>query len=159
MRHNMPVQIERVRDLEPGALNALVAESERGRMTFVRRLADEWAAGVNRFERPGEALFVARDAGQVVGVGGLNIDPYAGDATVGRVRHLYVLTAYRRLGIGARLVAEIIETARCSFGILRLSTSNRDAARLYERLGFRPTDATKCTHVMTIGAQRERTAR
>ena len=153
----MRVEIERLRDLEPGALDALIAESDRDRMTFVRRLADEWAASVNRFDRPGEALIVARDASQIVGVGGLNVDPYAGNPSVGRVRHLYVLTAYRRRDIGERLVAEIIAAARDRFHTLRLSTSNPEAARLYERLGFRRADGANCTHLMTIGAQRERT--
>jgi len=39
------------------------AESERAGYGFVRRLADEWASGANRFGRPGEALFAARMMG------------------------------------------------------------------------------------------------
>jgi GNAT superfamily N-acetyltransferase len=153
------VTIDRIGDLEAGQLAALVAESEAQGLTFVRRLADEWATGVNRFDRPGEALFVARDDGRVVGVGGLNLDPYAAEPTVGRVRHLYVLTVYRRLGIGRRLVEEIVETARGRFERLRLSTSNPEAARLYERLGFRPrAGVAHCTHALEMSSQPERTA-
>ena len=152
------MQIQRRPDLRPEQLAALIAESEAHGLRLVRRLADEWATGVNRFDRPGEALFVAGDARQIVGVGGLNVDPYAGNPTVGRVRHLYVLTSYRRLGIGERLVAEIVAAARDRFQTLRLSTSNPEAARLYERLGFRRANAADCTHVMAISAQRERTA-
>ncbi|PYN03818.1 MAG: GNAT family N-acetyltransferase, partial [Candidatus Rokuibacteriota bacterium] len=112
-----------------------------------------WAAGVNHFDRPGEALFVARDGERVIGVGGLNIDPYAATGNVGRVRHLYVLAAHRRRGIGERITAEIIAAARGRFENLRLRTSNPAAARLYERLGFRRTDDADCTHVMRIDAQ------
>jgi hypothetical protein len=38
--------------------------------------------------RPGEALFVARVGERVVGVCGLNVDPYTAEPRVGRVRHL-----------------------------------------------------------------------
>jgi GNAT superfamily N-acetyltransferase len=152
------VGIERISDLAAEQVTALVAESEAQGLRFVRRLAEEWASGANRFDRPGEAVFVARDDGRV-GVGGLNVDPYAAEPTVGRVRHLYVLTAYRRLGIGRRIVEEIIEAARGRFERLRLSTSNPEAARLYERLGFHPrAGVAHCTHAMDMSAQPERTA-
>jgi predicted GNAT family acetyltransferase len=51
-------------------------------------------------------------------------------------------------------VAEIIGAARGRFDSLRLSTANPDAARLYERLGFRPScDDTHCTHVLELAAR------
>ena len=155
------MEIQRLSHLAPGELLTLIADSETQGLRFMRRLADEWADGVNRFDRPGEALFFARDGSSVVGVGGLNIDPYADDTTVGRVRHLYVLSAYRRRGIGERLVTAIIDAARGRFSTLRLRTSNPDAARLYERMGFarRPVEA-DCTHMLEIAVRsgRERTA-
>ena len=141
--------IERLTHLTPAQLAAPIAESEAHGLGFVRRLADEWASGANRFDRPGEALFAARDGAEIVGVGGLNVDPYTSDPPTGHVRHLYVMTAHRRHGVGAVLVSEIIAAARGNFHTLRLSTSNPDAARLYERLRFRPrADVAKCTHVL-----------
>ena len=110
----MTVAIERLTDLQPERLAPLIAESERHGLRLVRRLVDEWASGANRFDRPGEALFVARSGEQVVGVCGLNIDRYAAQPSVGRLRHLYVLSAHRRLGIGEQLVTRVIETARRS---------------------------------------------
>ena len=68
--------IERLTHLTPELLAAPIAESEAHGLRFVRRLTDEWLNGVNRFDRPGEALFAARDGADVVAVGGLNIDPY-----------------------------------------------------------------------------------
>jgi GNAT superfamily N-acetyltransferase len=137
---------------EPDAeLGALVAESEQAGLRFVRRLVEEWASGANRFDRPGEALFGAWVDGRLVGVCGLNADPYAAEARVGRVRHLYVLSAFRRSGVGQRLIAEVIRAARGPFDTLRLRTDNAGAARLYEALGFRrTTPATHCTHVMDL---------
>jgi GNAT superfamily N-acetyltransferase len=155
------VEIERLSQLSPGQLRTLIADSEAHGLSFVRRLDEEWAGGVNRFDRPGEALFVAHDGSDVVGVGGLNVDPYADNTTVGRVRHVYVLSAYRRRGIAERLVTTIVEAARGRFSTLRLHTSNPDAARLYERLGFsRRADAARCTHTLEITARPrpERTA-
>ena len=141
--------IERLTHLTPELLATPLVESEARGIHFVRRLTDEWINGVNRFDRPGEALFAVRDAADIVAVGGLNVDPYTTEPGTGRVRHLYVVATHRRRGLGATLVGEIIATARSRFHTLRLSTSNPDAARLYERLGFRPcADVAKCTHIM-----------
>ncbi|MGH7375055.1 MAG: GNAT family N-acetyltransferase, partial [Candidatus Rokuibacteriota bacterium] len=133
----MAVLIERLSELPAELLGPLVVESERAGLRFVRRLADEWTSGRNRFDRPGERLLEAVVDGRMIGVCGLNVDPYAGAATIGRVRHLYVLSAYRKVGVGQRLVGEVVAAAREPFGVLRLRTENPVAARLYERMGFR----------------------
>jgi GNAT superfamily N-acetyltransferase len=137
---NVVLVIERVRDRPAELAGDLLSESEQAGSRIVRRLVDEWASGANRFDRPGEALFGAWAGGRLVGVCGLNVDPYARDARVGRVRHLYVLEALRRLGVGRQLVTHVIEAARGRFDHLRLRTDNPAAARLYESLGFRPRD-------------------
>lgn len=147
----MTVIIERVSELRPDQLAVLIADSEAAGQRIVRRLSDEWTSGVNRFDRPGEILFAAWKARELAAVGGLNVDPYAGTPRVGRVRHLYVLSTCRQLGIGRQLVEKIIETARGQFDSLRLRTFNPDAARLYERSGFRRRDdVADCTHVMEM---------
>jgi ribosomal protein S18 acetylase RimI-like enzyme len=145
------VKIERLSELPLEALEALIAESERVGLGFVRRLADEWATGANRFDRPGEVLFAAGLRGRLVGVCGLNVDPYAGEESIGRVRHLYVLAGCRRLGIGQRLVGEVVAAARGRFVRLHLRTTDPAAARLYERLGFRAAGGrSDCTHIMEL---------
>ena len=147
----MRALIERVSGAPLDRLAALLAESERQGFRFVRRLVEEWSSGANRFDRPGEALFVARVGDDVVGVCGLNVDPFAGDPKIGRVRHLYVLVPHRRSGIGEQLVADVLEAARGRFERLHLRTTNVTAARLYERLGFRRTfDARDHTHVVDV---------
>ena len=145
------VSVERLNEAPTGHLATLIVESEQAGLRLVRRLADEWADGRNRFDRPGEALFVACLDGRIVGVCGLNVDPYTTAPDVGRVRHLYVLVAQRRLGIGRRLVAEVVRAACRRFLTLRLSTTNAAAARLYEGFGFHRVDDTGCTHVMPLG--------
>lgn len=145
------VQIERLTEVPPGLFDLLVAESESAGYRLVRRLADEWASGENRFDRPGEVLFAAWVDGHLIGACGLNIDPYTKAASVGRVRHLYVLAAYRRLGVGGQLVGRVVDAARGRFGRLRLSTQNPEAAQLYERMGFaRSAGAPDHTHFLEL---------
>ena len=136
-------------------MKKLEAESERAGFRFLRRLVTEWDAGGNRFTRPGEALFAAVCGGRVVGVCGLNADPYAADAGVGRVRRLYVLATFRRRGVGRRLVREVIAAAAGNFRSLRLRTETAEAAQFYAAMGFRAcTGAADCTHVLELGAGR-----
>ena len=145
-----PASIEALRELSSDRVGDLLVDSEAADSRIVRRLIDDWAAGANRFDRPGEALFGASMAGRLVGVCGLNVDPYARDPRIGRVRHLYVLTAWRRHGVGRRLVAQVIEVAAGRFDSLRLRTNNLEAARLYEAVGFRARVEAECTHVMDL---------
>jgi GNAT superfamily N-acetyltransferase len=151
----MTPRIDRLADPLPEGLATLLADDERGGTRFVRRLVDEWASRTNRFDRPGEALFGAWIGEQLVGVCGLNVDPYATAQQVGRVRRLYVLTAFRRLGVGRRLVIEVIAAAGGRFDSLRLRTFNPAAAGLYETMGFRPSGgATDHTHAMELVSAR-----
>ena len=150
--------IEPLLNLPSDGLAELVADSEQGGWRFVRRLIEEWRSGLNRFDRPGEGLFAARRDGRVVGVCGLNIDPHAGHVRVGRLRHLYVLSSYRRRGVGRELVQAIIAAARQSFDRVHLRTENEEAARLYEAIGFsRCAGSADHTHALVLnGASAEK---
>jgi GNAT superfamily N-acetyltransferase len=145
-----PASIEALHELSTDRVGELLADSEAAGSRIVRRLVDDWTAGANRFDRPGEALFGASMAGRLVGVCGLNIDPYAANPRVGRVRHLYVLTACRRHGVGRQLVVRVIELATGRFDSLGLRTNDLEAARLYEAAGFRARAEGECTHVMDL---------
>jgi GNAT superfamily N-acetyltransferase len=134
------VSVERLHELPTDGLADLVAESEKAGFRFLRRLVEQWESGANRFAQPGEALFAAVVGGRIIGVCGLSVDPHRCDGRVGRVRHLYVATAFRRRGIGGLLVATVIRVARNAFEQLRLRTDSEPAARFYERLGFRRCD-------------------
>jgi GNAT superfamily N-acetyltransferase len=129
-------------------LDDLQAEARAEGYNFVETLVADWASGANRFDAPGEALFACFEDGRLVAVGGLNVDPFAGDAQVGRIRRVYVRAGWRGRGIGARLVARLIEEARKSFACVRLRAENPAAARLYERLGFTPIENADATHML-----------
>lgn len=143
--------VSRLTELPFNDFAILVAESEREGWDFIRRLVQEWESGTNRFARPGEALFGVRMDGRVVGVCGLNIDPYLTDSSIGRIRRVYVREQCRSQGIGRLLVEAAIAAARGRFRLLRLRTVNECAGRLYERLGFRKeAGADACTHTLTV---------
>jgi GNAT superfamily N-acetyltransferase len=134
-------------------LAALVQEATSDGYEFLIRLVQDWNDGTNRFSRPGECLQSAWMEGTLVGVGGLNVDPYAADPTVSRVRHLYVARSYRRLGVGSRLLARIVGDARDVFRMLRVRTYNSDASAFYVARGFSEvSDDDFCTHRLKMDA-------
>jgi GNAT superfamily N-acetyltransferase len=130
--------IRPIEHLPAVGLDALVRESEAEGFRFLRRLRDEFDAGTNRFDGAGEVLLGAWMGDALVAVGGINVDPYAGDARVGRLRHLYVGAAHRRSGVGREMVAALVRAAAAHFDALHLRTDTDAAARFYERLGFAP---------------------
>jgi GNAT superfamily N-acetyltransferase len=158
-RTQVDVVMDPVSHLPQEALAPLVAESELDGWRFVRRLADEWTSGANRFDKPAEALFIASLDGAIVGVCGLNVDPYAGDESVGRVRRLYVLRAYRGRGIGRGLVQAVVSAAAIGrFRMLRVRTESPEAGRFYDRLGFHQVAGiADCTHALDLVGAFQRT--
>ncbi|WP_445679657.1 GNAT family N-acetyltransferase [Radicibacter daui] len=121
---------------DPG-FAALLADCTADGNRIATRFAENWRSGANRFDRPGELLLSAHLGGRLAGFCGRNIDPYAGDPSAGRVRHLYVSSANRRHGIGSALVRAVIDGAERYFR--HLNTRAPDTAfAFYEALGFQP---------------------
>jgi GNAT superfamily N-acetyltransferase len=132
----------------PDDIAALLGASLAEGHNLVNRFVDEWDDGSNRFDRPGEIALQARWGAKLVGVGGLNRDPYLDDPAVGRIRHLYVSPDARRQGVGRSLVLGLIDEARPTFRRVRLRTSQPEASLLYLALGFEATsDEPDATHV------------
>ncbi|HEX2205461.1 MAG TPA: GNAT family N-acetyltransferase [Longimicrobium sp.] len=132
------------------ALEPLVAESEADGFHFLRRFHGDWLAGRARADAVDEWFLGVFDGGALVAVGGVTPDPYAADARVGRVRHLYVARAHRRRGLGRRLLAELEARARGVYDLLRLRTDTPEASRFYESLGFAPVESGSATHLRRL---------
>jgi hypothetical protein len=66
-------------------------------LRFLERLLAEWENG-SRFDQRGERFAGGFTDDVLAAVGGLSRDPYVDARDVGRLRHLYVLNAYRRRG-------------------------------------------------------------
>lgn len=128
--------LERVSELFTTELQHLVTEATAEGHLFMQRLVEEYEYGKNRFDKAGEALFVARLDERIVGVCGLNLDPYERDPDVGRVRHLFVEQSVRKMGIARALVSEVVREAANHYRVLLLRTRNPEADQLYRSLGF-----------------------
>ncbi|MBE1207873.1 GNAT family N-acetyltransferase [Aminobacter carboxidus] len=128
-----------LRPLVPDAatFQVLRGKSMAEGFSMLRRLQDHWRDGSNTFAKPGEALFGVFEGTSLVGMGGLNVDPYFADGGSGRVRHVYVDPEFRRHGVGRLLIEAIACHARARFALLNLRAP--DAAHaFYEALGFEP---------------------
>jgi GNAT superfamily N-acetyltransferase len=136
--------------LPVAGMDELQAEARAEGYDFIDTLVRDWASGANRFDRSGETVLGCFDEDMLVAVGGLNIDPFAGDPKTGRIRRIYVRREWRRKGIGRDLVTALIEEARRSFRFVRLRAENPDAARVYERLGFVPLANPDATHILFL---------
>lgn len=130
----------------PGDFARLRAESVAEGYGHLARLEADWIAGSNRFADPGEALFAAFAGGTLVGVGGINRDPYSTNDGVGRVRRLYVSPPHRELGLGRSLVENALNAACGHFSTVRVRVPDRAAAAFYEALGFIPAPTEFATH-------------
>ena len=137
--------IEPVTPDEPGYI-ALKAESIALNFNMLRRLEENWQRGENRFNAPGEKLLGAFLNGRLVGVCGLNRDPFSQQPRAGRIRHLYISERYRRRGIGQQLLVSVITHSSAWFDFLN-THAPAQAWPFYERLGFRPVyDEPRVTH-------------
>lgn len=145
------VVVRRVDTVGLSDIHPLVIESEQEGFRFVRRFYDDYISGANRFNHEGEALFVAKLAGQIVGICGLNRDPYIMDSNVGRVRRLYVHPNARRRAIGKQLVYHVIQEAAHYYKTLTLRTDSANADAFYRALGFSKSQTyADATHVLSF---------
>lgn len=145
------VTIARMDALPLEAIQPLLVEARAEGFRFLDWLIDDYQSGSNQFALPGEALFGGYHGPRLVAVGGLNRDPYAPVASAGRVRRVYVLSAWRRQGVGRQLVEAIIAEARHSFTLLTLRTPDESASRFYSSLGFHTSPAVPgATHHLVL---------
>ncbi len=92
-------------------------------------------------EKPLYLFLVAEEQGEVVGYGGLMKIQDEGDIT-----DIVVNEAFRGRGIGTRLMTALLEEGEkcgiCAF-TLEVRVGNKEAIRIYERLGFVPAGVRK----------------
>lgn len=131
-------------------VEALLPESKASGYDFIQRTIDDWNSGANQFSKPGEKLFGLTLAMELIGIGGLNCDPYIHDRNIGRVRHLYIKEAYRRKGYATLLMNKIINEAKNHYTVLRLFTDNPDASQFYINLGFKNINEPKVSHILNF---------
>ena len=126
------------------SFETLITEATSQGHGFVGRFAARWKSGEFLFKQPGEKLLALRDNGKIIAFGGVCFDPYNDDLTAGRLRHLYVLRAWRGKNCGKILVEALVQPPH-PFSVIRLRT-DEIAACFYENLGWVKTDASNATH-------------
>ncbi|MFJ3522762.1 GNAT family N-acetyltransferase [Pseudomonas sp. NPDC090203] len=105
----------------PPQIPALEKEAVAEGFRFITRLNSEWHSGSNRFDAPGECLMAVYLNRQLVGIGGLSVDPFT-QAPTGRLRRVYVTPASRRQQVGRKLVGVLLSHAALHFETVGLHT-------------------------------------
>ncbi|MGH6815785.1 MAG: GNAT family N-acetyltransferase [Hyphomicrobiaceae bacterium] len=136
--------------------DVLACEARSEGFRFIARLEDDWASGANRFAKPGERLVAATAERRPIGIGGLNRDPFASEARVGRLRHLYVYPAWQRQGVASAIVAELPRDASMDFDRVRLRSYDAAVAAFYVGLGFVDITEAEATHSLLLNSWIER---
>lgn len=141
--------IERIQKL-PDDFHHLLEESLKENFGALKKLQSAYIEGENTFSLPGEALFAAHVDGELVGICGLNIDPYQECSEVGRVRHLYVAKAHRLNGVGRKLISEIEAFAHPTFSRIQLFTDDPNSGEFYFAIGYTKGGIGKASHVKQL---------
>jgi GNAT superfamily N-acetyltransferase len=133
----------------PADIEPLCAEAAAAGYAWSADFPADW--GRRPFLDEGEALFLAREDGELLAMAVLSADPFVADDRTGRLRYIFVREAARRRGLAERFVRLCLERARPRWRRLRLHTDNPRAAALYERHGFRPSAVDpRATHVLEM---------
>jgi N-acetylglutamate synthase-like GNAT family acetyltransferase len=130
------VTIEAIHALPDDLDLELAKSAEEEGFSPVEWLREQWLDGTNQFSLPGEWLLAARIDGRLVGICGINQDPYDASGSMGRLRRLYVLPKSRRKGIGSRLVEEAVQASCEHFKGVNLRTLDDNSAVFFESMGF-----------------------
>jgi GNAT superfamily N-acetyltransferase len=130
------IQFHPIETLQSQAWQNVLKISREEGYDFVQKLYEEFEDGTNRFDTGGAILLGASLEDELLAVGGLHPDPYLQTASVGRIRHVYVLPSYRRQGLGRDLVLALIQHARSHFELLTLRTPTKHGDSFYKSLGF-----------------------
>ena len=153
----MPITVTAVSPSGPDARNLLSAYFEELISRYQGRpgRAEEVEAAMLDYPSddliaPNGAFLLARRGGTPLGCAGLRVRPdgvgphRVGPHRVGEVTRVFVVPSARRLGLGARLLAEL-ETVARAYEIVRLELDTRDdlveARRLYVHCGFEEVPA------------------
>ena len=130
------IKIQEIQDFPFANFFDLLAESEEAGFRFLKRLKEDWLNKSNRFDKEGEGLFLIWKAGELVGIGGINQDPYCQNKKIGRLRRFYIKANHRSQGLGALLLQYIIAEKGKAFQEIQLYTDTESAAKFYEKEGF-----------------------
>ncbi|RWS44848.1 GNAT family N-acetyltransferase [Bacillus mycoides] len=117
-------------------INHLVMESKEEGFNFLIKLINEYKSKRNAFSKTGECLYGMFRDDKLIGIGGLNQDPFTKDNKIGRLRRFYIAKDYRRKGLGKSLVKQLLSHAEKYFHVIVLHTDTKQGDKFYSANGF-----------------------
>lgn len=130
------IYIQQIEDLMIYKYDHLVQESKDEGFHFLVKLISEYENKINTFNKTGECLYGIFQGEKLIGIGGLNEDPYTENNKIGRLRRFYISKDYRRIGIGNWLLNRLLSRAEKYFELVVLHTDTRQGATFYTANGF-----------------------
>ncbi|PGZ63968.1 GNAT family N-acetyltransferase [Bacillus cereus] len=130
------IYIQQIEDLMIYEYDYLVQESNGEGFHFLLKLISEYETEINTFNKTGECLYGVFQEGMLIGIGGLNQDPYTEDNRIGRLRRFYISKDYRRIGLGNLLLNRLLSHAEKYFQIVVLHTDTKQGNAFYLANGF-----------------------
>ena len=143
------VDIHHITHLPPQILT-LEKEAVGEGFRFLTRLIAEWHSGANRFDAPGECLIAAYFNQQLIGIGGLSVDPFGANNTA-RLRRVYVAGSSRGQQVGQSIVKALLAHATLRFQSVRLYTDTPEGDAFYLHCGFMRTEDDHASHIKLLG--------
>ncbi len=100
--------IQQIEDLMIYEHDYLVQESKEEGFNFLIKLKSEYENKINIFNKTEECLYGIFQREKLIGIGGLNKDPYTENNKIGRLRRFYISKDYRRKGLGNLLLNRLL---------------------------------------------------
>jgi GNAT superfamily N-acetyltransferase len=140
------IQLVRIFHDLPEGFEALRAEAVAEGHRHMDRLAEDFASGVQRFDRDGEVLLAAFVEGELAGIGGVTHEPTEMIEPALRMRRLYVAQARRRDGVARTIAAALAQEGFGHVALITVHAGNPGADAFWEAQGFTPVDGHPWSH-------------
>lgn len=130
------IHIQQIEDLINFEYRHLVKDSKEEGFNFLIKLINEYENKINAFNKTGECLYGIFQEEKLIGIGGLNEDPYTVYNKVDRIRRFYISKEYRRIGLGNLLLNRLLCHAEKYFEVVVLHTDTGQGDAFYTANGF-----------------------
>ncbi|EJQ94312.1 hypothetical protein IGW_02032 [Bacillus cereus ISP3191] len=130
------MHIQQIVNLMKYEFKYLVQESKEEGFKFLKKLINEYENELNTFNKSGECLYGIFQGEKLIGIGGLNADPYTENNKIGRLRRFYTAKDYRRIGLGKLLLNKLLSHAEKYFKVVVLHTDTKQGDVFYTANGF-----------------------
>ncbi|PGO20102.1 GNAT family N-acetyltransferase [Bacillus cereus] len=130
------IHIQQIEDLMIYEHDYLVQESKDEGFNFLIKLISDYENKINTFNKTGECLYGIFQGEKLIGIGGLNQDPYTENNKIGRLRRVYISKDYRRIGLGNLLLNWLLSHSEKYFKVVVLHTDTKQGDAFYTTNGF-----------------------